>query len=461
MFAAASGLQSDTTMRPLLVFRICLATTVLGAAAAYADEVHAPVPTASPSLPGLPPELALGVPLLALPSLQDVGDDRADDDRPAAAGTAYAQAIAGTTGLGLGAGASAAVMGYSCDLARGSVQGVLHAGGDDAAPLAGVARYDLCLDLAVFLRLRGDRSVGLVPAIDARRSLWRRPYTAHYQSVEMGLGPVGDANRYSLFHMTFGHGETAQTDGNVERRIVDIDFDFALFTYQHTHALQLDALVVTSDALKAGDSDLGAVVTGVFPARARVDRGDWYASGHAGWEWAGGRTTQTGSTQVNGQTVSSYSETVDASGLPAVRTLAGEGTFGVHVGRYTGSTTLSHELYATFDGNVALETRAAGLFGVALGAHRDTTLAVSPFIARTQTWQRDAGDALDTAAGAQVRVGHPLPHALHLDALAEAGRSPYARTDGARDPSSALGGQVMVAVSAQRSVAHQHVKLHP
>ena len=445
-------------MRPPRLCPIVLAVTVLGAGAARADEVRAP--PAAPAAVGLPPELALGAPLLALPALQELGDDRAEDGRPAAAATAYAQAIAGTTGLGLGAGASAAVLGYSCDLARGSVQGVLHAGGADAAPVAGVARYDLCLDLAVFVRLRGDRAVGLVPAIDARRSLWRRPYTERFQRIEMGFGPVGDANRYSIFHTAFGHGETAQTDGNAERKIVDLDFDFALFSYQHTQALQLDALVITSDALEAGDSDLGAVVTGVFPARARVDRSAWYASGYAGWQWAGGRTTETGSTQVNGQTVSSYSETVDASGLPAVRTLAGEGTFGVRVGRYTGSATLSHELYPTFDGNLALETRAAGVFGVALGAHRDTTLVLSPFIARTQTWQRDAGDLFDPAAGAQLQVGHPLPHALHLDALAQAGRSPYARTDGAREPSSTLGGQVMVAVSARRSAAHKHVKFH-
>jgi len=143
---------------------------LLASIPALADETR---PSAAPSFSGPPPELALGAAQLALPPLEDFSHDD-DDARPVAAAVAYGQLIAGSTGVGLGGGAAAAVAGATCDLASGSVQGLLHT--DDAAPVVGVARADLCLDLGVFVRYHGERAAGLAPALDARRSLWNRPY---------------------------------------------------------------------------------------------------------------------------------------------------------------------------------------------------------------------------------------------------------------------------------------------
>jgi hypothetical protein len=450
-------------MRTTLACRVFLLAAIAAPDLARADELPPPPAPqgAAPPKTGLPPELALGASQLVLPDLQDIIDD--GGDRPDAAAVAYGQLVAGTTGVGLGGGAAAAVAGVSCDLLSGSVQGVLHAGSDDAAPVAGVARYELCLDAGIFLRIRGDRAAGLAPAIDARRSLWRRPYAEQYQNIEMGLGPLWDhgPNRYSIFHMAFGHGKTEQIDRDVARRTVAIDFDFVLVGYRHARTgsdVQIDALAITNDALKAGDSDLGAVTTGIYPVRASIETGAWFGGAHVGWQWAGGQATQTGTTQVDDETTSSYSETVDSSGLPAFGTPAGAGWLGMRRGRVIASTTVSHELYPTFDGNLALESRATGSLAVALGVHRTTTVSLSPFLARTQTWVRDAGDGFDTSAGATLQLDHPLPHSLSLDAVAEAGSSPYARLDGSRAPNDALGGQVMVALGAKHGLAEPHHK---
>ena len=431
--------------------RLLVCTILLAAVPALADEIR---PT--PAFSGPPPELALGAAQLVLPPLEDLVNDA--DDRPVAAAVAYGQLVAGSRGGGLGVGAAAAIAGATCDLASGSVQGLLHT--DAAAPAAGVARADLCLDLAVFLRYHTERATGLAPAIDARRSLWRRPYDATYDRAEMGLGPLSrdGVNRYSIFHMAFGHGVVDQVDGAAARHIVDLDFDFALFTYEHARTgaeVRVDALAITNDAIKAGADNLGAVTTDLFPARASVDAGDWFASARAGWGWAGGSTTQSGSTMVNGKTTSSYSETVDSSGLPQLVTPAFEVTVGGRSGHFTGSATIAHDLYPTFDGNLAVETRASSSGTLAFGA---TTLALTPFVARTRTWVRNGGEQRALSAGAQLQVGHPLTHHLHLDALAAAGRTPYARLTGGREPDGAFGGQVMLAISAHHRVAAAHVR---
>jgi hypothetical protein len=431
--------------------RMLACSILLASAPVLADEIR---PSAAPSFSGPPPELALGAAQLALPPLEDVMHD--DDARPVAAAVAYGQLVAGSTGVGLGGGAAAAIAGASCDLASGSVQGLLHT--DDAAPVVGVARADLCLDLGVFVRYHGERAAGLAPAIDARRSLWNRPYDARYDRVEMGVGPLSfdGVNRYSIFHVAFGHGEIDQVDQGTSRRIVDLDLDLAMVTYEHGSTVRVDALAIANDAIKAGDSDLGAVTTELDPVRASVDTGGWFASARGGWGWAGGETTQSGSTMVDGKTTSSYSETVDSSGLPQFSTPVGAATVGGRSGRLTASATVSHDLYPTFDGNVAVESRASTTGALAFGK---TMLAVSPFVARTRTWVRDGGEQRTLAAGAQLQVGRALPHELRVDALAVAGRTPYARLGGGREPDGALGGQVMVALSAHRHGAVPHVKL--
>jgi len=69
--------------------------------------------------------------------------------------------------------------------------------------------------------------------------------------------------------------------------------------------------------------------------------------------------------------------------------------------------------------------------------------------ARTWTYSRDAGASYDVSAGASLRVGRDLSHARRLDAIGEAGVSPYTRLDGERLPANAFGGQVLVALGAR------------
>jgi hypothetical protein len=79
---------------------------------------------------------------------------------------------------------------------------------------------------------------------------------------------------------------------------------------------------------------------------------------------------------------------------------------------------------------------------------------LSPFAARTRTWTRDAGDSHDLSAGASLYVGRQLTRELRVDAIGQAGVSPYASLDGERLPSSTLGGQVLVALSARVTDLH-------
>jgi hypothetical protein len=55
-----------------------------------------------------------------------------------------------------------------------------------------------------------------------------------------------------------------------------------------------------------------------------------------------------------------------------------------------------------------------------------------------------AGHALD----ARLRLGRAPETQLRIDAIGEAGVTPYGRLDGARAPESQLGGRLLVALSA-------------
>ena len=162
----------------------------------------------------------------------------------------------------------------------------------------------------------------------------------------------------------------------------------------------------------------------------------------------GGRIQASGSTEVDGEEVSSWSETIDGAGLPELTAAVGEVAAGARRGGCEASASVGRAFYPTFDGNLALEERAAGTVQCGVGPRRKATVRVSPFAARTWTWTREAGASYEVSAGASVHAGRAIDHRLRVDAIGEAGVTPYARLDGGREPSSKLGGRLMVALSA-------------
>ena len=118
----------------------------------------------------------------------------------------------------------------------------------------------------------------------------------------------------------------------------------------------------------------------------------------------------------------------------------------VRTGAMWTTATVARSVFPTFDGNVAAEDRASARFDGALG---DATFAVAPFATRTRTWTRDVGSYVDHALGVTAALGVPLSDLLRADVYGEFGLSPYARLDGDRAPRAAVGGQVLVALTAR------------
>jgi hypothetical protein len=249
--------------------------------------------------------------------------------------------------------------------------------------------------------------------------------------------------------MLFGHGETTQVDGSESRTIVTLDLDIAAYRSRFASGLTTDILVLTSNALKAGDDNRGGVAGAFYPVRLNYETEGLYIRGAAGWGFSGGTITQSSETQVNGETVSSWTETIDSEGLPNMTILVGNLEAGVHRDRLTASAAASRSFYPTFDGNIAREARIAGQLAYVAGRTRRTTLALSPFATRTHTWTREDGDSRDVSTGASVHVGRELTKQLRVDAVGEAGLSPYARLDRERLPSGSVGGQVLVALTGK------------
>jgi hypothetical protein len=182
---------------------------------------------------------------------------------------------------------------------------------------------------------------------------------------------------------------------------------------------------------------------------------DAYVTAQAGWGFSGGYVMASGSTEVNGQTTSSWSETIDSTGLPQMTILVGDVEAGVTRDRLQWSARVARSFYPTFDGNIAREARLSGSVTYTPGRTRRTKLTLSPFAARTRTWTREDGTALDYSTGASLYVGRQLNRILRVDAIGQAGVSPYARIDSERVPSSTLGGQVLVAVSGRVTDLHR------
>jgi hypothetical protein len=187
-----------------------------------------------------------------------------------------------------------------------------------------------------------------------------------------------------------------------------------------------------------------------MPVRLRYETPDHYVAAQAGWGSSGGYISASSETQVNGQTTSSWTETIDSTGLPQMTILVGAVEAGMQRDRWQYSARLARSFYPTFDGNIAREARLAGNVSYTPGRTRRTKLTLSPFAARTRTWVRDAGSAEDVSAGASLYVGRQLTHELRVDAIGQAGVSPYARIeDRSGVPASTLGGQVLVAVTGR------------
>ncbi len=407
-------------------------------------------------------EVELGLQQLELARRRDLGDEAPVDPWLRFAG--FAQITGGgRAGGDAAAGAAAAVGGAGCDLVSGSVVGRLRPFGDDQRA-TGEVTYGACLLRYFFtVAFDGTRGTGLAPAIGARRSLWSRRYDAVYDRAELGFGEIfgdDDTHRHTIFSMALGHGTTTQADGDATRTIKTVDLDFSLYRYRDTRrGLAVDAIVFTNDSLKAGESNLGGVASAFMPVRVRLERPEFYVAATAGWGMTGGVVTASGSTEVNGKTTSSWTETIDSEGLPQITRLVGNVEAGIVRDRLTASTRIARTFYPTFDGNIAREGRVEGEVTYVAGQTRRTKLSLAPFATRTRTWTREEGTSREVAAGASLQLGRELTQQLRVDAIGEAGVSPYARLDRDRVPTgNSLGGQVVVALSARVTDLHDPFK---
>ena len=395
-----------------------------------------------------PAELALGELQLELEPRHDfINHDTSTD--PYYRYAAFAQLSGGGSGGGdIAAGASGAVAGLNCDLVHATAQGRLRFD----ATYAGEATYSVCL-LRAFItaEFSGRRGAGLEPALDARRSLWAQPYDATYDRMRIAGGEMWKDDearrRHTLFDMALGHGTMHQGD----RTVKTIDIDFALYRYRYLgeRRVSVDAIVFTGESLKAGTDNKGGLAHAFLPLRVRYEDAESYVAAQAGWGLTGGKVTASGSTEVNGETVSSWSETIDSEGLPETSLFVGSLDAGWRRDRIESGARAARTIYPTFDGNIAREARLAGNVSYTAGQTRRTKLTLSPFVARTKTWTRDAGISRDITAGASLYFGRALTKQLRVDAIGQAGVSPYARLDRAGVGPSTLGGQVLVALSGR------------
>ncbi|HEY4244156.1 MAG TPA: hypothetical protein VGM88_30295 [Kofleriaceae bacterium] len=409
----------------------------------------------SPTLDlGPPLDLALGAQQLELPHVAVFPGER---DAIAAVATAFASVGAGTRGLDLGAGAAARVAGAGCPILDASIEGHLRTEADDRA--IGSAKADVCLLEAGFLIRGRVLATSGIPSFDAHESLWRRPYRGTFSMFEMGIGgwnpdqsPV--KAKYEAMVLDFGHGLVTQSDGTETRGIVEIDGSATLFRYRRLvprQQIEASLLVLEDEGLRSDQTTLGGTALRVYPVRATVDFGRWYAGAAAGVLESGLTDTESSSVEENGKTVSSWSTTIDGRGLPQFSKPGGFVLGGLRGDRFDASAKAERTLYPTFDGGVALDARVSGDVSLALGPHRGLGVEIAPFVAQTTTWTRDAPARTDVTAGARVQVGHHLWRELRIDAIGEAGRSPYARLDGDRTPTPATGAQAIVAISAKRT----------
>jgi hypothetical protein len=393
------------------------------------------------------PELAIGSQQLELLPRADIFDDVETNPYVRTAG--FAQLTTGNeAGTDLGVGGAVAIGGLGCDFVNATAQARLRPLSDQSA--VGSADWSLCLSKVLMtVVFEGRHALGVAPAIDARHRWWRRRYDENYGRVTGAGGEFwvnDERHRHTILSISIGHGETKQEDA----KIVQMDLDILLYRYHFAgnYDLELDALAITSNAIKAGTSNLGGLAAHFYPLRVRYDDGTLFASASAGWALAGGSITLSSETKVDGETVDSWTDTIDGEGLPEFSTRAYEATMGARFSGIEMSMTAAKQLYPTFGGDLALERRLATRTSYTIGK---MTYALSPFIARTRMWTRESGNFADTSYGVTFATGRQLNRMLRLDAMGEAGKSPYTRLDGDHVQRSQLGGQVMFALSAGMS----------
>jgi hypothetical protein len=408
------------------------------------------------------PELALGEGQLALAPRYDALRDHYFDD---ASGewvrlAAFAQLTGGAGGSAssgargdIGVGGAVAVAGLGCDLVH--LGGQARLGPVSPSPVISDGRYAICLS-RVFMTVtfEGRRGMGLVPTLDARRSLWNRRYDLSYDRIGLAGGELwsNPRHRHTVLAMELGHGELIQADALEQRRIAQLDTDVSVYRYRRVTrdtVLRVDALVLFNEAVKAGTGNRGGVASGLAPLRVRYQAPDRYVAAQAGWAKTGGQVIASGSTEVNGQVTSSWSETINGDGLPELVEPVGSAEAGVRLGEVDASARVARGFFPTFDGNLAREARISG--SVSYVPRQRTRVTLAPFAARTRTWTREAGSSVDLSAGASLHVGRDLHRQLRIDAIGEAGLSPYARAEGDRLGPGALGGQVLIALSSRVS----------
>lgn len=410
-----------------------------------------PPPRVAPAEVSAPPELALGAAQLVLAPRRALFD-RESPDPVLRAGGFVQLTGGGSAGGDLGAGVAAALSGLGCDAVSGSAQGRLRPTAD--LRLVGSASWSLCLSrIGITLQLDGRDGAGLAPSMSARRSLWSRRYDDSERTVTLGLGEAwtpGSPHRHSIFVVALGHGTTTQNDGATRRHIVEIDADVALYRYRHITAqreLTVEAMVFTDDAIKAGNSSAGAVTYSALPARIQLATRDASFTIQGGMGATGGSTIASSTTSINGRPISSWSDEIDSTGLPRLRAPVGSVTAAIRREPFHIGASLSRAFYPTFDGNLALDTRLSGTAQWFARGRRRASIALAPFIAHTTTWARDAAAVDEIDLGASLHASYALDRRLNLDAIGEAGRTPYTRLDGARLADS-FGGHVLVALTA-------------
>jgi hypothetical protein len=402
-----------------------------------------------------PAELALGDAQLQLEPRRSIFDDDATAaSLPWARFAGFAQLTGGgRSGGDLGVGAAAAVAGIGCDLVSVTAHARLRPLAEGGEPL-GAVTYSLCPIAALFtIQFHGRRATGVVPALDARRSLWNRAYSEVYDRVTISVGPYWKRDGspfHSTFVMAIGHGTTTQTDRIDTQVTRTIDVDFAMYRYRRPNGLGIDALVLAVDALKVGVDDRGGVASDFAPIRVSWD-GPIYAHAQVGWGTTGGQITANTSTTVDGEQVSSWTDTINSDGLPDITQVVGEVEAGIRLDRVAAGARIARSFFPTFDGNVARESRVAGTVTWTAGQSRRTSITLAPFAARTRTWSREAPSTRDLSAGAQLQLSRELTRKLRIDAIGEAGLSPYARGESERLPTGNYGGQLIVALSGRVS----------
>ena len=397
-----------------------------------------------------PADLAVGAAQLDLAPRRDLLSDEATG--PYWHGAAFAQVTAGTaSGPDVGVGAAAAVSGVGCDIVSGAVQGRLRP--LTAQRAVGSAQWGFCLSrVGLTFEITGTHEFAVAPALDGRRSLWRRRYDGNTERMTVGGGEFWEGaspHRHAMLMMTVGHGVVTQHDDAGEGRSTQLEIDLSTYWYHYAGRAtdaKVEVLVIEGAGLKVGDDDRGGTAITFMPVRARLDRDGWYAAAHGGWAFTGGKITASSQTTVDGEVVDEWSENIDGAGLPVLQRAVGAVSLGVRTGELWTSATVARSVFPTFDGNVAAEDRVSARFDGTLGA---ATFALAPFATRTRTWTRDAGSYVDQAIGVSASLGRPLSDVVRADVYGEFGLSPYARLDGARAPRATVGGQVLVALTAR------------